>query len=83
MAPFFGLTGRKLHVAIWMEAWVAVSIFGYCSAGAGGVLNLPAFRQQCPTRDVTDTPANEKHQRPTIQGMSSMYRPALKALHTR
>lgn len=68
MAPYFGLTGRKLHAAIWIEAWVAVSIFGYCSASAGGVLNLPAFRAQFPSIDVTDAPASEAHQRSTIQG---------------
>ena len=53
MAPYMGLTGRKLHTAIWIEAWIAVATFGYCSAGAGGVLNMPAFREQFPSIDVT------------------------------
>lgn len=69
MAPYFGLTGRKLHAAIWAEAWVAVSIFGYCSASAGGVLNMPAFQAQFPSIDVANAPESEKHQRSTIQGM--------------
>lgn len=69
MAPYFGLTGRKLHIIIWTEAWVAVSIFGYCSASAGGVLNMPAFIKQFPSIDVTSAPESEKHDRSTIQGM--------------
>lgn len=68
MAPYFGLSGRKLHAAVWIEAWVAVSIFGYCSAGAGGVLNMPAFREQFPSIDVTDAPESQKHDKSTIQG---------------
>ncbi len=69
MAPYFGLTGRRLHAAVWIESWVAVSIFGYNGAGAGGVLNLPAFRQQFPSIDVTDATASQKHDKSLIQGM--------------
>jgi MFS family permease len=68
MAPYFGLKGRKLHAAIWTESLVAVSMFGYCSASAGGVLNMPAFRQQFPSIDVEDAPASEQHHVSTIQG---------------
>ncbi len=71
MAPYFGLKGRKLHAAVWSEVWVAVSIFGYCGASAGGVLNDPAFRQQFPSLDVTDALDDEKHYRSTIQGQSA------------
>lgn len=69
MAPYFGLSGRKLHSAIWAESWMAISIFGYCSASAGGVLNMPAFRKQFPSMDVTDAPEYLKHDRSTIQGV--------------
>lgn len=69
MAPYFGLKGRKLHAAIWTEAWVAITIFGYCSAGAGGVLNMPSFLQQFPSIDVANAPESEKHDKSTIQGM--------------
>lgn len=69
MAPYFGLTGRKLHAAFWTEAWVAVTIIGYCSASAGGgMLNMPAFIKQFPSIDVTGAPASEKHYKSTIQG---------------
>lgn len=69
MAPYFGLTGRALHAAIWTQAWIAVSIFGYCSASAGGVLNMPAFQRQFPSITVADAPAGEEHHRSVIQGM--------------
>lgn len=68
MAPYLGLTGRALHAAIWTEALVAIMIFGYCSASAGGVLNMPTFRKQFPAIDVTDAPENEKHDKSTLQG---------------
>lgn len=69
MAPYFGLKGRKLQAAIWTESWVAVSMFGYCSASAGGVLNMPAFIQQFPSLDVVGAPESEKHHKSTIQGV--------------
>jgi hypothetical protein len=72
MAPYFGLKGRKLHALIWTQAWVSLTIFGYCSAGAGGVLNTPAFRRQFPSIDVTDAPESEKHYRSTLQGMENI-----------
>jgi hypothetical protein len=71
MAPFFGLTGVKLHAAIWTESLLAVMTFGYCSAGAGGVLNNPWFLKQFPSIDVADAPAREQHNKSTIQGMHS------------
>jgi hypothetical protein len=71
MAPFFGLTGRKLQAAIWTESLLAVTTFGYCSAGAGGVLNNPWFLEQFPSIDVADAPASEKHNKSTIRGMHS------------
>ena len=70
MARFFGLRGRSLHAAVWVESWLAIMIFGYCSASAGGVLNMPAFREQFPSIDVTDAPESEKHNKSTIQGAS-------------
>ncbi len=69
MAPFFGLTGRSLHAAIWTESLAAVMIFGYNSAGAGGVLDMPSFEKQFPTIDVANAPPSEAHQRSTIQGL--------------
>jgi hypothetical protein len=69
MAPYFGLKGRRLHAAIWTEAWVAVTIFGYCSASAGGVLNMPAFLAQFSSINVKDASEDEKHDKSTIQGM--------------
>lgn len=70
MAPYFGLTGSKLQAAIWAEACVAVAAFGYCSASAGGVLNMESFRQQFPQIDVLDAPESEKHDKFTLQGTS-------------
>ena len=79
MARYLGLTGRKLHAAVWIESWVAVSIFGYNGAGAGGVLNLPAFLQQFPSIDVTDAPESQKHNKSVIQGMHAILREGLKS----
>lgn len=70
MQRYFGLTGSKLHAAIWVESWVAISIFGYCSASAGGVLNMPAFQEQFPSIDVANAPKSEQHHRSTIQGIT-------------
>ena len=79
MAPYFGLSGGKLHAAVWIESWVAVSIFGYNSAGAGGVLNSPAFRLQFPSIDVTDAPESQKHDKSLIQGMPNFSLKTLEA----
>jgi len=68
MAPYFGLTGGKLHAAVWVESLCAIAIFGYCSASAGGVLNMPSFEAQFPGIDVSNAPASEAHHRSTIQG---------------
>ncbi|KAF2645233.1 MFS1 putative major facilitator superfamily transporter [Massarina eburnea CBS 473.64] len=70
MAPYFGLTGTKLHAAIWAESCVSIAIFGYATASAGGVLNIPSFRKQFPLIDVTDAPENEKHRVSLIQGFA-------------
>ena len=51
---------------------MAVTIFGYCSASVGGVLNMPAFIKQFPSIDVTDAPESEKHYKSTIQGMQRL-----------
>ncbi|KAF2483998.1 MFS1 putative major facilitator superfamily transporter [Neohortaea acidophila] len=68
MAPYFGLTGRKLHAAVWIISWVAVSMFGYNGAAAGGVLNSPAFQKQFPSIDVETAPPGQAQHRSTIQG---------------
>ncbi|KAL5385838.1 hypothetical protein DPSP01_004616 [Paraphaeosphaeria sporulosa] len=68
MAPFWGLSGRKLHWAVWTESLVCISIFGYATASAGGVLNGESFRKQFPTIDVTDAPPDQKHDKSVIQG---------------
>ena len=68
MAPYFGLKGSKLHPAVWTESFFAVTIFGYCSAAAGGVLNMPAFKDQFPSIDVADAPLDQEHYKSTIQG---------------
>ena len=47
---------------------MAVTIFGYNSASAGGVLNMPAFLKQFPSIDVADAPENQVHHKSTIQG---------------
>lgn len=73
MAPYFGLSGRRLHTAIWIQSWVAVSIFGYSSAGAGGVLNLPSFVAQFPSLDVKNAPPSQVHYKSTIQGIEQFY----------
>lgn len=68
MAPYFGLTGRKLHAAVWIISWVAVSMFGYNGAAAGGVLGSPAFQKQFPSIDVESAPPGQAQHRSTIQG---------------
>lgn len=68
MAPYFGLTGRKLHAAIWTEACVAVSLFGYSGSSIGGVLDSSAFRKQFPTIDVLGAAPDQAHHVSTIQG---------------
>lgn len=67
-APYFGLSGRRLHIAIWIQSLVAVTIFGYNSAGAGGVLNLPSFEARFPSLDVQNAPPDQVHHKSTIQG---------------
>jgi hypothetical protein len=72
MAPYVGLKGSKLQAAIWAECCVAVAIFGYCTASAGGVLGSESFRKQFPTIDVEDAPESDKHYRSLIQGMNGL-----------
>lgn len=71
MAPYFGLTGSKLHAAVWAEACVAVAIFGYNGPAGGGVLSMPSFREQFPSIDVLDAPASEQHSKSVLQGRHS------------
>lgn len=70
MAPYWGLRGSKLHAAVWAEACVAVAIFGYNQAAAGGVLTTVSFNKQFPKMDVIDTTGAQKHYNSTIQGWS-------------
>lgn len=72
MGPYFGLSGRRLHTAIWIQSWIAVTIFGYSSAGAGGVLNLPSFEAQFPSINVNNAPPDQVHHKSTIQGMQPL-----------
>jgi hypothetical protein len=68
MKRFWGLRGPKLHAAIWAESCVAVAIFGYNQAAAGGVLTDPSFISQFPRMDVVNTTGAQKHYNSTIQG---------------
>ena len=68
MVQYFGLTGGKLQAAVWTEACVAVAIFGYCTASAGGVLDLESFRMQFPTIAVEGAPEGDKHHKSLVQG---------------
>jgi hypothetical protein len=68
MAPYFGLRGHKLHIAVWAEAFISVSIFGYNQAAAGGLLTTPAFARQFPTIDTLDTTGAQQQHNSTIQG---------------
>lgn len=56
MTVYFGLNGRKLHAAVWIQSLIAVSIFGYSGAGVGGVLNIPSFEAQFLSLDVKTAP---------------------------
>lgn len=71
MAPFFGLRGSKLHLAIWVEACFGVMIFGYNQASAGGVLADPTFNLQFPEMNTISTSGAQQKQNARIQGMSS------------
>ncbi len=68
MPRFMGLRGSKLHAAIWAEACVCVSIFGYNQAAAGGVLTTESFNKQFPRMDTIDTTGAKKRNNATIQG---------------
>ncbi|SMR50477.1 unnamed protein product [Zymoseptoria tritici ST99CH_1E4] len=68
MSPQLILRGRWLHAAIWIEGLVAVTMFGYCAASAGGVLNMSSFQSQFEAIDVANAPESEKQHTSTIQG---------------
>lgn len=71
MAPFFGLRGSKLHLAIWVEACFGVMIFGYNQASAGGVLADTTFNLQFPRMDTISTTGSQQKENARIQGLSS------------
>ncbi|KAJ5714033.1 uncharacterized protein N7483_011214 [Penicillium malachiteum] len=64
MAPFLGVRGSKLHLAIWMEACFGVMIFGYNQSAAGEVLSDSEFNLQFP-RMVTG--ALSSHYTPCLE----------------
>lgn len=70
MAPFFGLRGSKLNLAIWVEACFGVMIFGYNQASAGGVLAQPTFNTKFPEMDTISTTGATQKQNARIQGES-------------
>lgn len=72
MAPFWGLRGPKLHLAIWAEACFGVMIFGYNQASAGGVLADASFNLQFPQMDTTSTSGAQRAYNAKIQGESQL-----------
>ena len=68
MPRFWGLKHGKLHAAIWAEACVCVTIFGYNQAAGGGVVAFPAFVKQFPIMDTIDTTGAKQRYNSTIQG---------------
>lgn len=69
MPRFWGLKHGKLHAAIWAEACVCVTIFGYNQAAGGGVVAFPAFVKQFPIMDTINTTGAKQRYNSTIQGM--------------
>ncbi|ETN44473.1 uncharacterized protein HMPREF1541_10143 [Cyphellophora europaea CBS 101466] len=68
MKLYWGLRGPRLHAAIWAEACVLVSIFGYNQAAAGGVLTTRSFNDQFPQMDVINNEGERKRYNSTVQG---------------
>ncbi|KAJ5946509.1 hypothetical protein N7454_003348 [Penicillium verhagenii] len=68
MAPFWGLRGSRLHLAIWIEACFCVMIFGYNQSSAGGVLSDSTFNLQFPRMDTLSTTGSLQKENSRIQG---------------
>ena len=71
MTKYWGLSGSKLSLAIWVEACFGVMIFGYNQSSAGGVLGDDTFNAQFPRMDTVNTSGATKEQNARIQGSLS------------
>lgn len=68
---FWSVRGSRLHLAIWIEAFFGVMVFGYNMGAAGAVLNNPSFNDQFPQINTITTTGAQRQHNSTIQGKFS------------
>jgi len=68
MQKYWGLSGHSMHAAVWAVSCVAIMIFGYNQAAAGGALAMKNFQRQFPEMDTIDTTGQLQKHNATIQG---------------
>lgn len=68
MQKYWGLRGHSMHMAVWAVSCVAIMIFGYNQAAAGGALAMKDFQRQFPQMDTIDTTGQQQKHNATIQG---------------
>lgn len=68
MQKYWGLRSHSMHAAVWAVSCVAIMIFGYNQAAAGGALAMENFQRQFPDMDTIDTTGQQQKHNATIQG---------------
>jgi len=68
MQKYLGLRGHSMHAAVWAVSCVAIMIFSYNQAAAGGALAMKNFQRQFPGMDTIDTTGQQQKHNATIQG---------------